>query len=186
MLSFILQSSSPKISLFFLWIRTQSALNVIRNQSPVDETLFHLHLITVMLLFFLHFNKLEFLPQACACFWVTPVVSEANVVCWPSTLGLRFPWRAASVCSHLRRARWHLSNITLPQISQGLRKSFLGCVISEPLAASKGTAKIMNIIGWDRTGHVELLKQSTNVLIYSICSLWEVNMNGLLIVTFAD
>ncbi len=33
------------------------------------------------------------------------VVSEASVLCWPSTLGLLFLWRAASVCSHLRRAR---------------------------------------------------------------------------------
>lgn len=126
---------------------------------------------------FLLFSKLEFLSQACACFWATSVVSEVSVLCWPSTLGLRFPWKAASVCSHLRRARWHLSDITLPQVSQGWRKSVLGCVISEPLAASKGISKNndVNVIGWDRTGHVELLKPNTNVLIalqiYSVCTL---------------
>lgn len=89
---------------------------------------------------------------------------------------LLFLWRAASVCSHLKRASWHLSKHHPTTGFSGFEGE-----VYHFWARQNNNA---DTIGWDRTGHVELLKQN-NVLIapqsHCVCTLQITKMNGCLL-----
>ncbi len=103
---------------------------------------FHLQIITIMLLSLTpSFQQAGVSLTSSFLFLCKSVVSEASVLCWPST---SWPRSSLSVksCFCVQSSETGTlasQNFTLPQVSWSLK---LKCGISEPLAASKGIGKI--------------------------------------------
>lgn len=124
-----------------------------KNQTPVHEILFHPTFITVMhLLLIPTFQQPE---VSVSSLHLSNSCGRWSKFC-SALVKLLFLWRAASVCSHLRQASWHLSK---HQPASGF--SEFNVEVYHIWARQNNDA---DSIGWDRTGHVELLKQN-NVLI---------------------